>query len=373
MMLFKNRNFLFILFLTIIFNGCTPKNSNSFIISGNISNLETNYILLSQIEDLQSKETIIIDTLKVNKRGKFNAVYFLEPNIYNLTFDNKKMLQLAIDKGQHIKIKGNSIEDLKVSGSSDTQLLTDYETFRKTSLNRLVTSVRDSIKKLKNQETNEKKITKLRALEVENYKIHLNELVQFVKDNMGTSIAIYPTSTRWNNDNIVILDQIVTNFKEAHPKIEITKKLLERVQLLKKTSIGNTISNIKMPNQFNNFIELDSIKGTYTLIDFWASWCPPCRTESTLLKSLYSNYNSKGFNIYGISLDSNKERWLKALKTDNRVWTNVSTVEGFKTAVAIEYGITSLPTNFLINAEGNIVASNLHGDKLQEFVTQLYN
>ncbi len=373
MKLYRKLHFLSIAFLFLIFNSCSTKNNNSFIISGSISNLETDYIILSQIENIQTKKTILIDTLKVNKRGKFNAVYFLEPTIYSLTFDNKKTLQLAIDKGQHITIEGNSSEDLIVSGSSDTELLNAYETFRKASLKRLVTTVRDSIKNLKTQQVNEQKITELRTLEVENYKIHLNELVQFVKENMGTSIAIYPTSTRWNNENLVVLEEITTNFQEAHPNLEITKKLLDRVQLLKKTSIGNTITGIKIPDQFNNLIELDSIKGTYTLIDFWASWCPPCRTESTLLNNIYTTYSSKGFNIYGISLDSNKERWLKALKTDNRIWTNVSTVEGFNTAVAKEFGITSLPTNFLINADGKIVASNLHGEKLKAFVEQLYN
>ena len=152
MKLYRNLHFLSITFLFIIFNSCSTKNNNSFIISGSITNLETDYIILSQIENIQTKKTILVDTLKVNKRGKFNAVYFLEPNIYTLTFDNKKTLQLAIDKGQHIIIEGNSSDDLIISGSSDTQLLTDYETFRKASLNRLVYAVRDSIKNLKKQQ-----------------------------------------------------------------------------------------------------------------------------------------------------------------------------------------------------------------------------
>lgn len=365
-------NFLIILFLTLMLNGCATEKNNSFIISGSISNLETNYILLSQIKDIQTKKAQIIDTLRVDKRGKFNAVYFLEPNIYNLTFNNKKTLQLAINKGQHIKINGSIDDNLMVSGSKDTQLLTDYETFRKESLNRLVTSVRDSIKTL-NQEDNKQLITKLRTLEVENYKVHLKELVQFVKDSMGNSIAIYPTSTRWNNENLETLNKIVTNFKDMHPNLEMTKKLVQKIELLNRTSIGSKISNIKMSNQTDKLTALDSIKGTYTLIDFWASWCPPCRAESALLNNLYKDYNSNGFEIYGVSLDSNKERWLKALKTDNRTWVNVSTVEGFKTPVAIEYGITSLPTNYIIDKEGKIIARNLHGEKLRNFIKKLYN
>ncbi len=372
MKLINYLNFLTILSLTLVLNGCTTEKNNSFIISGSISNLETNYILLSQVEDIQTKKAQIIDTLKVDKRGKFNAVYFLEPNIYNLTFNSKKTLQLAINKGQHIKINGNLNDDLIVSGSKDTQLLTDYETFRKASLKRLVTSVRDSIKGL-NQEKNKQLITELRTLEVENYKIHLKELVQFVKDTMATSIAIYPTSTRWNNENLETLNEIVTNFKDVYPNLEITKKLIQKIELLNRTSIGSKISTIKMPNQTNKLISLDSIKGDYTLIDFWASWCPPCRAESALLNNLYKSYNANGFEIYGVSLDSNKERWLKALKTDNRTWVNVSTVEGFKTPVAVEFGITSLPTNYIIDKEGKIIASNLHGEKLMDFIKKLYN
>ena len=365
-------NFFLIVLSILVLVGCSSKNENSFIISGTISNLENEYITLSQIENIQNKESHVIDTLKINKRGNFNAVYFLEPNIYTLTFNNNKTIQLAIDKGQHIKIQGNDLESLNISGSIDTQLLTDYEAFRKMSLDTLVTSVRNKIKVLKTQENSENEIFKLRALEVENYKVHLNELTEFIEEKMGTSIAIYPTSLRWNSENLSILTKIVSNFETIHPDLDITKKLLERIELLKKTSIGSTINNITMPDQFGQIIGLDAIKAKYTLIDFWASWCPPCRTESNLLNNLYKSYKTNGFEIYGVSLDSNKERWLNALKKDNRIWTNVSTLEGFKTPVSIELGITALPTNIIINAEGKIIASNIHGEHLKEFVEELF-
>ena len=297
----------------------------------------------------------------------------MEPDIYTLSFDDKKTIPLAINKGQHIVLKGDNLDDLKITGSSDTQLLNDYESFRKESLNRLVKSVRDTIKKLKKENVRENEIAELREVEVENYEQHLDELTQFIKEKMGTSIAIYATSTRWNNKNLPFLKELVSTFENEHPEIEITKKLKNKIQLLEKTSIGNIVSNIKIPNQLGELISLDSIKGTYTVIDFWASWCPPCRTESTLLNELYKAYNSQGFEIYGISLDSNKERWLKALEMDNRIWINVSTAEGFKTPVSIEYGITALPTNFLIDAEGKIIASNIHGKHLKAKIEELFS
>jgi thiol-disulfide isomerase/thioredoxin len=127
-----------------------------------------------------------------------------------------------------------------------------------------------------------------------------------------------------------------------------------------------------MPSKNGEIIQLNDVKKIYTLIDFWASWCPPCRTESSLLKELYSTYNINGFKIYGISLDSKKQRWLDALEKDQRVWTNVSTVQGFKTPVAQEFGITALPTNFIIDSEGKIIASNIHGEHLKKLVDELF-
>lgn len=371
----NNKFYFFLKFIPFIlfFIGCSTRNENSFIISGKLSNLTTDFITLSMVEDLQTNKTRVIDTLKVNKRGKFNAVYFLESAIYNLTINDNKTVQLAIDKGQHVVITGENIDNLNISGSADTQLLTAYETFRKESLNRLVNSVRDSIKKIKTTTIEENEIADLRELEVENYKQHLNELVQFVKEKMGTSIAIYATSTRWNSENLPFLKELVSRFENVHPNLGITQKLKNRIQLLEKTTVGGTITTIKMPNQFDEIVELATIKGTYTLIDFWASWCPPCRIESVLLNNLYKDYHSKGFEIYGISLDSNKERWLKALEMDSRVWPNVSTLKGFKTPISIEFGITALPTNFIIDAEGKIIATNIHGKVLKEKIEELFS
>lgn len=360
------------IFSLLLFVNCTPKDQNSFSISGKISKLNNNYLILSKVENLQKKTSTIIDTLAVNKRGEFNSVYRIPPNIYNLDFDSKT-IQLAIDKGQNIKINGNTINDLIVEGSPDTQLLNKYEMFRKLSLNRLVNSVRKKIKEQKKVGANEIEIANLRALEVENYKKHLNELAKFVKDSMGTSIAIYQSSLRWSGGkNLPFLQELVSSFEEKHPTTEITQKLKSKLHLLEKTAIGSVISNIKMPNSTNILVSLDSIKGTYTLVDFWASWCPPCRTESLLLNDLYISYQSKGFEIYGISLDSKKERWLKALKQDQRVWPEVSTFGGFNTPVSIEYGITALPTNFLIDSRGKIIATNIHGKELEEKLQKLF-
>ena len=368
----RNHFVVALLLSVLFFISCATKEAPLYPISGTVSNLEENYVFLSKIEDVQGKKVVLIDTLFINEFGTFHYKKPLESAIYSLKFDHKKTIPLAFEKGQHILINGSHLDSLAISGSKDTRLLLDYEAYRKESLNRLVNSVRKEIKVLKKENVTEGKITELREVEVENYKTHLKELTSFIQENMGTSIAIYPTSIRWNNENITAYEQIVADFRIAHPAIEITKKLENRVDLLQKTAIGSFVSNIEMPSKNGEIIQLNDVKKTYTLIDFWASWCPPCRTESSLLKELHSTYNLNGFKIYGISLDSKKQRWLDALEKDQRVWTNVSTVQGFKTPIAQEFGITALPTNFIIDSEGKIIASNIHGKHLKKLVDELF-
>ncbi|SNR38783.1 Thiol-disulfide isomerase or thioredoxin [Lutibacter agarilyticus] len=371
-MLKKNLFYTFLAIAFVLVVNCAPKETPTSSISGTIENLEKNYVILSKVIDIQQKTTTVLDTILIDKSGKFQINNLETPNIYNLTFNHKKTIQLAIDNNQTVEIKGTNLDSLIISGSKDTALLLAYENFRKESLNRLVYSVRKEISNHKKEKASEEKIATLRSLEIENYNKHLVELTVFIEEKMGTSIAIYPTSIRWNGENLAAYTTIVSNFKATHPTSEITSKLEKRIALLQKTTVGSIVSNIKMPTKEGTLIELNNIKGTYTLIDFWASWCPPCRSESKILSELYNTYKSKGFEIYGISLDAKKQRWLDALEKDNRVWPNVSTVEGFNTPVAIEYGITALPTNFIIDAEGKIVASNMHGEHLKKFVEVLF-
>ena len=369
------KNYILLVISVVSLLSCNSKSEKSFRISGSINNLEKKEIILSKTEDLQKKQLNVIDTLQVNDLGEFNADYFLEPGIYSLSIDSEKKLPLAIDYGQHISISGNSIENLDVKGSTDTSLLKKYESFRNESLNRLVKSVRTEIKNLrkKNDVENEDVISKLREQEVDNYKIHLQELADFVNTKMNNSIALYATSIRWNSENIDIYKKLVSNFEMKYPTISITKKLKEKVSLLEKTEIGAVLENIEIPSVNGEIISLNFSKLKYTLVDFWASWCPPCRTESKLLQELYLTHHKAGFEIYGVSLDNSEKRWLKALETDNRTWINVSSLEGFQTKVAQNLGITALPTNFLIDSTGEIIAVNIHGEELKNKIESLFN
>lgn len=365
-----------IVFIGLIFS-CTRTESPTFSISGNLKNQSKGALILSLEEDINRKQNRVIGEIPIDGNGNFKADFNLEPHLYTLKLDDKRKVTLAVDKGQQIVINGDANEwsTVKVSGSADTEKLEQYEAFRKKSLDALVVSVREKIKQLKeaNDPANDAKIAELGALEIENYNQHKDELLDFIEKNMGTSIAVYPTSLRWDGDkNVPFLEQLAGAFEKAHPNLAVTGKIKEKVQILKNTSVGGTVAGIKMPDKDGKEVTLLASPAKYILIDFWASWCAPCRRESAELGEIYNKFKPQGFEIYGVGLEKEKENWLNAIEKDKRIWTNVSTLQEFETPVTYQYAVTSLPANFLIDATGKIIAKNLHGEDLRRKIESLF-
>ena len=367
--------FIFVCTLT----SCIEKTEPKFTIQGSISPLKTDYIILKQETDIERNISIIIDTIALNEEGKFYKEIKLEPHLYKLQLDDKKSVLLAFNKPQNIIVEisdfNNKNFKTTITGSKDSEILLAYENFRKKSLDSLVQSVRRQVKAVKKSEDpDQDEIKKLQQLEIENYAMHLKELNNFIKNNMSNTLGIYATSIRWKGlENFNLYDSLTIAFEKAHPDLEITKKLREKVTRLHQTSIGGTAPDINMNTPEGSQVSLSSIQKQYTLVDFWASWCGPCRSESSTLNNLYSKYNNKGFEIYGVSLDDKKDKWLKAIEKDNRIWPNVSSLEGFKTPASYDYAVTALPDNYLIDKKRKIIAKNIHGEELILLLDKLIN
>ena len=358
--------------------GCLTNAAAKNSISGEIKSLPKGSVQLILEEDINRKKSRVIAEIPVDENGRFKFEKELPPHIYSLKINDKKSVMLAVGKGQNIVITGDvtGSSRLRVTGSEDTAILEAYERFRKESLNRLVISVRRQIKELKEKGAteNDPKLLELAGLEIENYVRHKDELIEFIKKEMGTSVAIYPTSIRWDGEkNIPFLIELAKRFEIAHPQTEIAARINEKVTALAANRVGGKVAEIKMPDINGVIVPLSSIKAKYILIDFWGSWCPPCRRESRLLGELYQKFRSQGFEIYGVGLESGKENWLKAIGEDKRIWINVSTFQEFETPVAFDYAITSLPANVLIDNSGKVIAKNLHGDELRAAVEQLFS
>lgn len=364
---------LFFLFAVI---SCSKTAAGKISVSGELKNVPNNKVVLTLEEDINRKKSQVIAEISLDQNGRFRFDQNLVPSIYSLKISDNRSVTLAVDKGQNVVISGDASDpnSIIVSGSEDTAKLEAYEKFRQESLNRLVISIRNKIKELKVKKIAEtdSQMMELSRLELENYDKHKDEMIEFVKREMGTSIAIYPTSVRWDGEkNIPFLNELAKQFEAKHPDLSITEKVKEKVRILTNKSLGGNVSEILMPDKNNQIIPLTSIKAKLILIDFWGSWCAPCRRESAELSDLYQKYRSKGFEIYGVALESEKDSWLKAIEHDKRVWTNVASFTEFENPTAFEYAVTSLPANFLINENGKIVAKNLYGEALVKEVKNL--
>ncbi len=153
------------------------------------------------------------------------------------------------------------------------------------------------------------------------------------------------------------------------------KTWYDKLQVLKSTAVGAVAPVFTSSTPQGTAIALADLRGKYVLLDFWASWCAPCRSESPHLVQAYEKYSKKGFTIFNISLDSKntKEAWEKAIKDDNlEQWDHASDLDGFKSATAILYGIQAIPQNFLIDPSGKIVAKNLRGEHLDRELAKIF-
>ena len=135
--------------------------------------------------------------------------------------------------------------------------------------------------------------------------------------------------------------------------------------------IGGAVPEISLPGMQDSTISLSSLKGKIILIDFWASWCAPCRAANPFIEKLYNKYKDQGFEVFAVSLDVKQESWLKAVKKDKLTYTQVIDLAGWNSKVAESFYVDALPTNFLLDRDGKIVAINIEGKEMFDKVKEL--
>lgn len=200
------------------------------------------------------------------------------------------------------------------------------------------------------------------------------DISKFITEHPGSIVSAYVLYRNWSyrltpeqiTQNIALLDksqQNATYVKELHELV----KVLNGLQIGKKAPDFVSKDPEGKPVRFS-----ENLKG-YTLVDFWASWCGPCRRENPNIVAAYKEYHDKGFNVFGISLDKKKENWVKGIQDDHLDWLQVSDLLFWNSEIAKLYGVRAIPGNYLVDSKGIIVAKNLHGEELQSTLKSLLN
>ena len=194
----------------------------------------------------------------------------------------------------------------------------------------------------------------------------------FVKEHNTSVVSAYITLMGLASQiDGAELDSIASKFPPEISKSEYVIQLKKMVDEMKKTAIGVVAPDFTMNDPEGKPVQLSSLRGKVVLIDFWASWCGPCRQENPNVVKLYQKYNSKGFEIIGVSLDRVKDEWVKAIKDDQLSWIHVSDLQFWQNTAARLYSVNSIPMTYLLDKEGKIIAKGLKTAQLEEKLDQL--
>jgi len=349
------------------------KSSAPVVISGTIS--EKGDYKQIYLDTLHSQNPWIFASSAIESNGAFKLVAPVKAaDIFRLRLDDKNYMMLILTPGEKITLKtvgGKLGGDAVIEGSFHTELLyktmntiQQFET-RKAELNVQYTTIQTSPKR-----------DSLAALIISEYQA--NDSLQ--KQSLISQIEKYPASLAWiffqdkldMSKDFAVIDKMDAAMLKAYPENEFVKQNHQLVEVERKTAIGSLAPDIELTDPSGKIRKLSSLKGKVVLIDFWASWCGPCRKENPNVVATYNKYKDKGFEVFSVSLDKDRDAWLAAIAKDNLIWPNhVSDLKYWKSAGAATYGVSSIPFTVLVDKKGKIVAKKLRGEELEKQVMEL--
>lgn len=351
----------------------SPEKTFSFKIDGVTRNYTGNTVYLHH----KWNEKDFTDSAKiVDGKFKFN-LKSAEPNMYWFTTTNNMNSQFnCIFFADASPVKATIIggDSIVYSGVEAGQSQKDYLEYRMI-INNLV-MIQQKMQADYNTATQNGDVNTQKAIQAEYQNLngqYISGLKNFVKTHPKSAVSGFIIYNDFNNANIPLaeVEESLSYIDKSIQETKFIKLATKRVDDIKGTTVGHKATNFSQTTPDGKKVSLSDFKGKYVLVDFWASWCRPCRAENPNVVSAYNRFKDKGFTVLGVSMDSNRDPWLAAIQQDKLTWTHISDLKGWGNEVGKLYGVTSIPQNFLIDKEGKIIAKDLRGAALDEKLAEI--
>ncbi len=381
------KKILFLVITTVVLFSCKNLADGEYEITGNIKGIKSGLVYLEK-QDPMGMGVKTIDTVKIID-GKFEIKgKTTEPEICFIQIDKVNgKVPFILEGGEiEMQVDKDSLFKSKLSGT--------YSNDEFSKFNEETNKLQKKVQK-KAMDFQMKNMAKMNEAQKNKDTVAMNslrkqyELIQkditdytfdYPKTHSKSYISVLIVQAMFNNSKFKVkeIETIYNTLDESLKKTKPGKKVKENIDNLKKQmnaktkiAVGIVAPDFKAPTPDGKLVSLKESLGKVTLIDFWASWCQPCRQENPNVVALYAELHSKGLNIISVSLDNDATKWKEAIAKDKLTWTNVSNLKQMKDPIAEQYGIQQIPTTFLLDATGKIVAIDLRGDGLKAKINEL--
>jgi thiol-disulfide isomerase/thioredoxin len=373
----------------LIAAGCSDK--NSFRIDGRTENNKGRHIRIYRVD---VDTPVLIDSVKISSKGSFRLrVEATEPDFYQIGFSGADFVTLLAQPGEKIKITfegKNLYENYTVTGSPGTSSIMVLDSALAVTKTR-IDSLRKEYNKILDDPALKEKEEQMNKAFVKLLKDQRMFNIDFILKHMRSFASIKAIYQRIDETTYVLYDSrdlqmlkivsdtlfhyypnskhvraLKTNFEKEYNQMKLNK-IAELTKDIPATRLDPSLLDIN-----GKKITLSSIKGKYVLLTFWSAASSDCLAENLEFKNLYQKYGKKGFEIYQVNLDTDAEIWKKAVKYDELPWISVREDDPLNPQTAVLFNVKILPTNYLYDKEGSIIASNLHGKALQVKMVQLF-
>ncbi|MCX6282278.1 MAG: TlpA disulfide reductase family protein [Bacteroidetes bacterium] len=354
------------LFVGAILASCAG-HKDSYTISGKIIGIDSGTVYLQKFE---VSDWVKIDSAKLEKgtftfKGKIGL-----PEMWFITDKSKLFLPVFIENARiNIEVYLDSVDKANITGSATHDLFKKYQK-QSDSLNKLMEACYKEYKTAKEANDTLKMKKADSVSDILDKAVKANVLA-FAKANPSSVVGPYLIMRSAYQFDLPDLEESAAAFDTSLNASTYVQTIKKRIDVLKAVQIGQVAPDFTMNDTTGKPFTLSSLKGKLLLVDFWASWCGPCRGENPNVVSAYKAYNKKGFDVLGVSFDKDHAKWVKAIKDDGLTWNHVSDLQGWGNAAGKIYGVMSIPANVLLDKDMKIIGRNLRGEDLTKKLTEL--